>query len=83
MSNIQATCLTKNVKSDEEIKTFLDQMFNLLKKKSHLYWHTEYFKQHIREDTCPLGLRIQLFPTIKEPSPTFKTSWEKILTQCS
>lgn len=28
-------------------------------------------------------MRIQHFPTIKDPPPTFKTSWKKILTHCS
>ena len=30
-----------------------------------------------------MGLRVQLFPTTKDPSPSFKTTWEKVLTQCS
>lgn len=58
-------------------------MLNLLKRKSHLHWHIEYFKQYVREETCPLGLKIQLFPTINDPFSTFKTCWEQTLTQCS
>lgn len=58
-------------------------MFNLLKKNSHLYWHIQYFKSYITEKVCPLGLWIQMFPTIKDPSPDFRKSWENILTNCS
>lgn len=82
MSTIQAGCLA-NQQSEDETKTFLDRMFNLLKKKSHLYWHIQYFESYITEKVCPLGLRIQMFPTIKDPSPDFRKSWEDILTNCS
>lgn len=83
MTQIQTACLTNSTRSDEEVKTFLDRMLNLLKHKSHLHCHTEYFKQYINEGVYPLGLRIQLFPTVKDPSPAFKSSWEKTLTHCS
>lgn len=82
MSTIQAGCLA-NQQSEDETKTFLDRMFNLLKKKSHLYWHIQYFESYITENVCPLGLRIQIFPTIKDPSPDFRKSWENTLTKCS
>lgn len=32
---------------------FLDRMFNLLKKKSHLYWHIQYFESYITEKVSP------------------------------
>lgn len=82
MFTIQAGCLT-NQKTDDETKVFLDRMFNLLKRKSHLHWHIQYFESYIREKVCPLGLRIQIFPTLKDPSPDLKKSWEDILTNCS
>lgn len=82
MSNIQAGCLT-NYKTDDETKIFLDRMFNLLKRKSLLYWHIQYFESYVKEKLYPLGLRIQMFPTIKDPSPDFKKAWEGTLTQCS
>lgn len=31
----------------------------------------------------PFGLRLKLFPHFKNPSPDFKTQWEKALTACS
>lgn len=81
MSTIQASCLTGQ-KFEDESKVFLDRMFNLLKKKSHLHWHIQYFEQYIKE-VCPLGLRIQIFPTIRDPSLDFKKHWENTLTKCS
>lgn len=82
MSSIQAGCLA-NQQLEDETKTFLDRLFNLLKKKSHLHWHIQYFELYITEKVCPLGLRVQLFPTIKDPSVDFKKSWENTLTNCS
>lgn len=56
MSTIQASCLTDH-KTEHDTKVFLDRMFNLLRRKSHLHWHTQYFELYIKEKVCPLGLQ--------------------------
>lgn len=82
MSNLKTACLNDH-KTEDDIQTFFAKMFKLLKRKSHLHWHIEYFKMYVSENICPLGLRGQIFPTIKDPSVDFKKTRERILTNCS
>lgn len=70
-------------KNEDDIKVFLDRMFNLLKRKSHLHWHTKYCELYIKEKVCPLGLRMKVFPTIRDPPLDPKKLWEHVLTKCS
>lgn len=65
----------------------LDQFFlntkALLEKKSRLFWQIKFFEKYEDYKINPWGLRIQIFPNIREPSSELKTRWERILQGCS
>lgn len=82
MSNIQTSCLNDH-KIEDDLKMYFTKMYTLLKRKSHLHWHIEYFRRYLAEKTCPIGLKGQIFPTIKDPSSDLKKSWENTLSNCS
>lgn len=82
MSNIQTSCLSTH-KLEDDLKTYFSKMFSFLKRKSHLHWHIEYFRLYLSDNICPVGLRVQIFPTIKDPSVDLKKTWENILLNCS
>lgn len=42
-----------------------------------------YLQKYIAEGIIPFGLRIKLFPHIKNPTIEFKNLWEQTLTSCS
>lgn len=52
-------------------------MFSLLKRKSHLHWHTTYFKTYVTFVIC------HIFPLINDPTIDFKKLWKNILTNSS
>ncbi|XP_040183709.1 uncharacterized protein LOC120916831 [Rana temporaria] len=70
-------------KDVDDLRLFFGKLKYLLKKKSNLYWHMEFFKEYIKENISPMGLRIQMFPTIKNASQDLKNSWEGVLNKCS
>lgn len=73
-------------KEDYDLKLYFDKLKQLLKKKSNLHWHMEFFKQYIRGNISPMGLRIQMFPctcTIRNTSQDLRGSWEAVLNKCS
>ena len=82
MSTIQTSCLSTH-KLEDDLKVYFAKMFALLKRKSHLYWHIEFFRRYLTETICPIGLRVQIFPTIKDPTVDFKNNWESLLLGCS
>lgn len=41
------------------------------------------FDRYMEHNINPWGLRVQVFPNIRDPNPEFKTKWEKILNKCS
>lgn len=47
-----------------------------------LFWHTRSFEDYIKEDIIPLGLRVQIFPTLEGLDSEFKTKWEEVLKVC-
>lgn len=82
MNDFQTSYIGSN-KDTDDLKIYYDKLKQLLKRKSNLHWHMEYFKYYIRENISPQGLRIQLFPTIKHTSQDLKNSWEGVLNKCS
>lgn len=67
MSNIQSSCETCK-KDNDELVLYLGRIQGLLKCKSHLYWHIDYFQKYIEENINPQGIRLHTFSTIKNPT---------------
>lgn len=59
------------------------QLKTLVENKVSLFWQIENFKHYIQEDINPLGLRVQIFPTLDNLDTTFKKRWENNLQQCT
>lgn len=53
------------------------------KKKNLLHWHIQSFGEYMRDDLNPLGLRVQIFPSIENVDSSFKLAWENNLKSCS
>lgn len=70
-------------KENDDLKVYFGKLKQLLKKKSNLNWHMEFFNQYIWENISPMGLRIQMFPTVKNATQELKNFWEGILSKCS
>lgn len=68
---------------DTELSSLFSNLRKVLEKKSSYHWHIHSFKQYIRNEMNPLGLRIQIFPTLEDMSVNFKKEWEKNLSKCS
>lgn len=58
-------------------------MRNLLERKSMVHCHINYLNNYLAEIICPFGLRIQLFPHIRNNNSDFKKKWRTILPNCS
>lgn len=82
ISELHNNCNT-STRDDLALNQYLAKARRLLKKKSNLYWHIEFFQQYILDNICPTGLRIQLFPSFKNVTPELKRLWEQELTKCS
>lgn len=82
MTGIQTEC-NAGPRIEEDTKVYLGRVFGLLKRKSHLHWHIHFFRQYIEANINPQGLRIRTYPTLKEPSDSFKKDWERVLTNSS
>lgn len=50
--------------ADTNEVTALFSQRRLLEHKSHFYWNSSLFQSYIDNKTIPMGLRIQLFPTL-------------------
>lgn len=68
---------------EEDLDGFIFKTRQLLERKSRLYWHTKFFDRYLENNINPWGLRVQVFPNIRDPNTEFKTKWEKILNKCS
>lgn len=54
-----------------------------MEKKLLLFWHIKSFQDYIKNNINPLGLRVQIFPTLEDLDTEFKLIWENILQTCS
>lgn len=68
---------------EEDLDGFFFKIKQLLERKSGLYWHTKLFDRYMEQNINPWGLRVQVFPKVRDPTPEFQTKWEKVLTKCS
>lgn len=77
----------KKFGDNEQIETEISSLFfrlsKNLEKKSLLFWHVQSFQDYIKSNINPLGLRIQIFPTMEDLDTDFKLKWENILSTCS
>lgn len=64
-----------NGKKEMDIIAFSNTLRNLLEKKSNNVWHQKYFNKYLEESINPMGLRIQIFPTLRNINPTLKKKW--------
>lgn len=71
-----------NTNEEEDIDGFFDRTKHLLERKSRLYSHIRFFDRYSECKINLWGLRVQIFPNIKEPSPEFKSRWENSLQKC-
>lgn len=51
--------------------------------KSTTYWNVRFLEQFIQENCCPMGLRVQIFPNLRNIDNDFKNNWERNLLTCS
>lgn len=70
MSNIQSSVETCK-KDDGDLALYIGRIQGLLKRKSHFYWHIDYFQKYIEDDVNPQGLRLNTSSTIKNPTEEF------------
>lgn len=82
MSGLYRNFVQKEKRGTELSSVFLN-LKKVLEKKSSYHWHIHSFKQYIRNEMNPFGLRIQIFPALDDMSTTFKNEWEKNLSKCS
>lgn len=68
---------------EEDLDGFFFKTKLLLERKSRLFWHNRFFERYIEHNINPWGLRVQIFPNIRETSPEFKSKWEGIRIKCS
>lgn len=68
---------------DSEISSLFFKLSKMLEINSRLFWHIKSFQDYIGEAMTPLGLRVQIFPTLEDMDSDFKTQWEKVLCTCS
>lgn len=73
----------QNESRESELSFLFSSLTKWLEKKSLTYWHVQSFKDYIKDDINPLGLRVQIFPSFDNISATFKTAWEHNLKICS
>lgn len=82
MKEIHTNCNT-NTRDDLGLNQYMSKARRLLKKKSNLYCHIEFFQQYIHDKICPIGLSVQLFPSFRNTSSEFRRDWELELMKCS
>lgn len=70
-------------KSEIELNNFFFSLRELLQKKSTIYWHAMFLEDYIMENMAPYGLRLQLFPNLRDIKEDFKRKWESVLNACS
>lgn len=73
-------------KEDKSNITLNDAFFSLqklLERKSMVFWHMRSLERYILAQIRPFGLRIQLFPNIRNIGDEFKQKWKKSLQNCS
>lgn len=72
-----------NERIEAEISSLFFKLSKNLEKKSLFFWHIKSFQDYIQNNINPLGLRIQIFPTLEDLDTDFKSTWENILQTCS
>lgn len=82
MNKIKTTALGDNIEANE-ITALFAHLKKLLEHKSRFYWHSHFFQSYIDNKVVSLGLRIQIFPTLKNPLNVLRTEWDENLTTCS
>lgn len=82
MNKIKTTALSNNIETNEILALFA-HLKKLLEHKSRFYWHGHFFQSYIDNKVVPLGLRIKIFPTLKNLPNLLRTEWEENLTTCS
>lgn len=82
MSGIQTSFQTKEQQESDVSALFLT-LKRTLEKKSALHWHIQSFERYIKENINPIGLRIQIFPTLDNITSQMKKAWENTLNECS
>lgn len=82
-TKIQTSQTASNISDSELDKAFI-RLQRLLEKKVCTYWHKTYFEKYVEHQIVPWGLRIQIFPNIKQKiTDPLKKSWEDNLQSCS
>lgn len=82
ISNYQSN-FNDHDKREMEVIAISNSLRTLLERKSNNSWHQKYFNKYLEEGINPMGLRIQIFPTIHIISLTLKKKWEENLQACS
>lgn len=72
-----------NKNEEEDLENFFYRTKNLLERKSRLLGHIRFFDRYAECKANPWGLRVQIFPNIRDPSPEFKIRWENVRHKCS
>lgn len=72
-----------NDRTEAEISSLFFKLAKNLEKKSSFFWHVRSFQDYIKSNLNPLGLRIQIFPTLEDLDAAFKSTWENALQTCS
>lgn len=68
---------------DSELSSLFFHLKKTLERKSSLFWHIQAFDRYIKADINPVGLWVQIFPTISSTDNVFKKAWENNLKACS
>lgn len=55
-----------NEQIDSEISSLFFRLSETLEKKSLMFWHVKSFRDYIRDNITPLGLWVQIFPTLDD-----------------
>lgn len=70
-------------RTEAEISSLFFKLTKNSEKKSSFFWHIRSFQEYMKSNINPLGLRIQIFPTLEDLDATFRSTWENTLQTCS
>lgn len=70
-------------RTEAEISSLFFKLAKNLEKKSSFFWHIRSFQDYLKSNMNPLGLRVQIFPTLEDLDADFKSTWENALQTCS
>lgn len=73
----------QNKRLEMDHQAFSNSCKKLLERKSTNAWHQKYFNRYLEERMNPVGLRIQIIPTIENISQSLRRKWEDNLQSCS